>query len=429
MSSLSTADLRPSTAERRELTLKVLILALLLGLLGDLLLRNLPWGVNMTLWMTALIATLLWLGRSRREIVAGGGGWLLLLLGLFSAAFAWRDSPVLKLLDVAAILVALSLLLWRAEGGDVARAGTVQYALAGLIAGAQAGVGSLLLLFRDTVWKGWMERPAWRRALAVTRGLVIAIPLLLIFTGLFAAADAVFEGVVRNILHLDFLAIFTHSFAIASVAWVVAGFLRGLLVEDSKQFAERLRIEGPTLGITEIGTILGLLDLLFLGFVIVQIRYLFGGGALVGLTPGLTYADYARRGFFELVFASALALPLLLLGGWLARREGPRRTRVYRALAGLQVLLLFVIMASALQRMRLYQQEYGLTELRVYTTAFIGWLAVVFVWFVGTALRGRRDQFAFGALVAGFALVGILHLLNPDALIARTNMARGLAGR
>jgi hypothetical protein len=81
-------------------------------------------------------------------------------------------------------------------------------------------------------------------------------------------------------------------------------------------------------------------------------------------------------------------------------------------------------MASALQRMRLYQREYGLTELRVYTTGFMLWLAVVLVWAGFTVLRGRRDLFAVGALVSGFAAILAINVVNPDALITRTNLDR-----
>ena len=103
--------------------------------------------------------------------------------------------------------------------------------------------------------------------------------------------------------------------------------------------------------------------------------------------------------------------------------------RIFRALAGAQVLMLFVIMASAVQRMRLYQSEYGLTQLRLYTTVFMGWLAIVFIWFAVTVLRGQRERFAFGALVAGLLVLAILHILNPDAFIVRINAARAGAGR
>ena len=97
---------------------------------------------------------------------------------------------------------------------------------------------------------------------------------------------------------------------------------------------------------------------------------------------------------------------------------------VFAGLAATLVLLLLAVVASALERLWIYQQEYGLTELRVYATAFVLWLGVVLVWFCATALRRRRRSFAVGALVAGFAAVVAMNVLNPDALIARTNVSR-----
>src|SRR3982750_4518589 len=79
--------------------------------------------------------------------------------------------------------------------------------------------------------------------------------------------------------------------------------------------------------------------------------------------------------------------------------------------------------------MRLYTQEFGLTELRLYTSAFMFWIFAVLVWFLLTVLRGYRARFAFGALVTGFAAIALLNALNPDALIVRTNVARMEAGK
>jgi hypothetical protein len=187
-----------------------------------------------------------------------------------------------------------------------------------------------------------------------------------------------------------------------------------------------------SLGAVEVGIVLGLLNVLFAAFVIVQFRYFFGGAARVMSITELTYAEYARRGFFELTWVAGLVLPLLLIThALIQRRERPAvAERIFRPLAGTQVALLFVIMASAVARMRLYQSEYGLTELRLYTTAFMFWLGLVFVWFAWTVLvRGARQRFACGALVAAFATVGLLHLLNPDAYIVRANTAHARAGR
>ena len=73
-------------------------------------------------------------------------------------------------------------------------------------------------------------------------------------------------------------------------------------------------VPGFTLGTVEVGVILGLINLLFLSFVIFQLPYLFGGMELVQNTPDFKLAEYARRGFGELVAVAALVLPMLLSG-------------------------------------------------------------------------------------------------------------------
>jgi hypothetical protein len=251
----------------------------------------------------------------------------------------------------------------------------------------------------------WREAVRWRwkgQALAVSRGVLLAAPLLLHFGALLVAADAVCERLVLDIFGFDLAEVFSHLFLITFFAWITAGLLWAELMA---RVPENFAIPRPrvlSLGIVEIGIVLGLLDLLFLTFVVIQVRYLFGGAGRVAATAGLTYAEYARRGFFELVTVTALALPLLLIAQWLLRAENRAHERLFKALAGIMVGLLFVVVASALQRMYLYQQEFGLTELRLYTPVFTAWISTVLLWFVLTVLRARRDRFAFGALLTRF---------------------------
>jgi hypothetical protein len=122
--------------------------------------------------------------------------------------------------------------------------------------------------------------------------------------------------------------------------------------------------------------------------------------------------------------ASALVLPTLLVSDWLVRRPKPLDRAVFRALGGLQLLLLVLVIVSAFQRVRSYQEAYGLTESRFYGVAFLGWLTMLSVWFGATVLRGRRERFAFPALLSGFAVVAALFVANPDVWIARTNLQR-----
>jgi len=187
-----------------------------------------------------------------------------------------------------------------------------------------------------------------------------------------------------------------------------------------------------TLGTVEIVLLLGLLDLLFVSFVSYQIPYLFGGLDLVRATPDFKLSEYARRGFGEIVFASALVLPILLASHWLIRRSvKSRTTTVFRVLAGAQIVLLFVIMASAVQRIVILTGEsgYGLTTIRFYPMVFMTWLAVVLIWFAATVLRGARNRFAWGALWAAVAVLGVTNLMNPPAFIAETNLLLMRQGR
>jgi hypothetical protein len=97
---------------------------------------------------------------------------------------------------------------------------------------------------------------------------------------------------------------------------------------------------------------------------------------------------------------------------------------VFRGLAGVQIGLVLAITASALQRLRLYHASYGLTESRFYAMVLLIWIGVMLCWLAATVLRGRRDSFAFGALASGLATVALLFVSNPDAVIARANVAR-----
>ena len=125
-----------------------------------------------------------------------------------------------------------------------------------------------------------------------------------------------------------------------------------------------------------------------------------GGRGLVLAQAHLTYAQYARHGFFELLAVSLLVLPLLFAAHALLRHRSPFSLRLVQALSGVLIALVLVVMASALERMRLYQREYGLTELRLYATGVILWLGFVFVWMAATVVRARPRLFVTGGISA-----------------------------
>ncbi|HEX2206549.1 MAG TPA: DUF4153 domain-containing protein [Longimicrobium sp.] len=408
-------------SERTRVGLGVTGAALALGIAGDALLRSIPWGINLALWTAALVVAIAALQRWAAADAAGVG-WMPLALGV-AVLVAWRDSPTLKALDLVALTIILGLAMLRARGGEVRLAGLAHHAIGVATSSGDAAVGAAKLLFGDVRWSEVRTEGAARQGLSIVRGLALAVPLLLVFGSLLAAADARFQSFLGG-FRIDVPALLGHILFALMVAWIAGGILRTMTLGGEQPGPRVNRPDALALGIVEVGMVIGLLDLLFLAFVAVQLPYFFGSPETV-MQPGTsTFSQYARRGFFELVTVAGLVLPLLLLADWLLRRERPGHERIFRMLAGAQVVLLFVIMGSALHRMRLYQVAYGLTELRLYTTAFMLWLGVVFGWFGWTVLRGRRERFAWGALTTALEALLLLHVVNPDGMIVRYNAAR-----
>lgn len=255
----------------------------------------------------------------------------------------------------------------------------------------------------------------------------MALPPLLVLTALLMSADPVFAGMVQNIFLIEMEPLVEHLAFVAVIAWLTAGYLRAFLVDDNA-IMDRLRVPRPTFTAAEVTVALWTLNVLFMVFMAVQLRYLFGGANLVEVTAGLSYAEYARQGFFELVATTALVVPILLLADWAGETDTPRSRSTLRGTTLVLVVLLVGLIVSAAYRMRLYQEAYGLTELRLYVSVFMVWLTGVVGWLVLTVLRGRRERFLFGSIIAGLVCIAVLHMLNPHALIARVNIDRAAAG-
>lgn len=400
-----------------------------------MLLQQGPFGLSGFLWIGALVLGLLLAARVGGEPLTGTGRWFLIPAVLFTGAAVWRGSELLIALDFLALLVSLTLTVRGARAGDPLTGGIIQHALGAAVAGFHTFLGPFFLLLDDVKW-GELPRGKWsERGAAIARGLLIALPLLLIFGALFVAADAVFAQMTDRVVSLGLGNAVEHVLQALLWGGLAAGFLRAALLAREPALPDARRPASLSFGAIETGVILGLLNALFLAFVVVQFRYFFGGAALVEATTGLTFAEYARNGFFELVGVAALVLPLLLGLHWLLPEAAPAQAsasgarRLFRILAGALVAQLAIIVTSAWQRMMLYQREYGLTESRLVATTFMIWLAVLIVWFFITVMRERRERFVFGAIVSGLAVLVVLHLINPEALIVRTNLARAAEGK
>lgn len=399
--------------------------AIALGLIADALVHLVPGRLDIVLGLDALLLAVVALAQGGIIALPGSLAPLAAPLMLLGLALLWRDSPTLFALNLAGVVSVLALASPRLRTVGRRRAGLADFAVgAGELAGA-AAAGAPALVLSDIEWTTVPVDARVRQARGTALGMAAAVPVAAVFGGLLMQADPAFDRLVGRAFDIERFV--SHTATVLLWTWLAAGLLR-LLGRGSLSLPPRSR-RGGTLGLGEVGTVLVVVDLLFAAFVVVQFRYLFGGSELVRALTGLSYAEYARRGFFELVAVAALSLPLLLVADHLLDRGDPIRVRRFRQLAGVMLLLLDVMLASALLRMWLYTSQFGLTELRFYTTAFMGWLVLVFGWFVATVLRGRRERFGMGALAAGWLVLAGLNLTNPDGVIAQVNLGRAARGQ
>ena len=283
-----------------------------------------------------------------------------------------------------------------------------------LLAGALGSVihllpGFLLLAFAAVAAGG---RRGLGRLGPSARGAALATVLLAVFLPLFLTADAAFAQLVDATFDWD---VTDRAVQRVAIFALVVG-LTGALILTA---ATRLAAPGPgrpNLGRTEWQIALAALDVLFAAFVALQLATLFGGDEHVLRTAGLTYAEYARQGFGQLMVAGALTLAVIAV----ARRD----SRTLRVLLGLLCVLTLVILASALKRLGLYEEAFGFTRLRLMAHGAILWLGALFV-LIGLAGALGRVAWLPRATVALSALAVLAFALaNPDGRIAAHNVKR-----
>jgi hypothetical protein len=418
------AEEQAAHRERKALARRILLESLFLGGLADSLLRA-GLGIGLFLWMVAAAAIAIHMARNR----SGGlsreqSGWLVVAV-FFAGCFAWRDSSGLLFYDFIALNLALLLL-----GATLSPASRMRSILGqrvrDITRSLGAIVGSACVGIVPTMRESALGNPrSWRggRVGMALRAVLLALPVVLVFGALFESADPMF-GSLLALPKIDIDVAFSHVLITGVLAWITAGWLRGAFAEGQLP-APPVR-DRPlfALGSTDITAVLGSAVILFALFVGVQIGWLFGGERLVRSTTGLSYAEYARHGFFQLVFVALLVLLVLLASRAAIAENDDRAIRRHRLLATPLLLLVGGVMVSALGRMALYVHYYGLSADRLYASVFMGWLAIVLAWFGVTILRGKTRDFAAGMTITGFFTLAALNAVNPDALVARANIAR-----
>ena len=412
--------------------LRLTLVALAIGLLVEILFYSRPIGVSFPIWAVLVCAAALGMAWAEARRPARGSAWLVVPILTFAILAFVRLEPLTLFLNIVAVLCLFALWVRTFQTGRVMDFGWIDFAVATLWVPVEAVFRPWPVL-AEANRRTFGDRATHSRLLAVARGLLLALPILVVLALLLTAADVIFADVLRRAfewLDLEWLADLAWR---AVVVLVCTVFFLGALVAalrdpgERKLIGEDKPVLAPFLGFTESAVVLIAVDLLFALFVFIQFRYLFGGQANI-TAAGYTYAEYARRGFGELVAVAFLTLGLILALGTLGRRESAGQRTGFNLLSALMVVLVGVILVSAFQRLMLYEQAYGFTRLRAYTHAAVLWIGVSFLLFLVLLFAGNLRAFAPAAVgtMLGFALT--LNVLNVDDFIVRRNVERVRTG-
>ncbi|MEP7082024.1 MAG: DUF4173 domain-containing protein [Chloroflexota bacterium] len=406
---------------------RVAAAAVILGAVGQLLFFAVGLGINFPLAIGLLLLGG-WLVRRRTPRLREFDAWLAPAALAFAALAAIRADPTIVALDLLTSLALAGAALTAFGGLRVVERPFAEVLGVGLRALGWASGGAVPVI---TGARGALPPIAslghrGGPALPVLRGLAIAIPLVVIFIALFSAADAVFARVVDDVFgfEIDLGDVPGRIVTMAVIAWVAAGGLALAAADHHEPEAASPAAPGWRIGTTEVVTVLIAVAAVFVVFVVFQATYLFGGLDTLAST-GLTYAEYARRGFFELVVVAVLAGGLIIG----AERLSAARTRLVVGVAIGLALLTGVVIASAALRLRLYQEAYGWTELRLYVLATICLLAIAAIALL-VQLAADRVRWFGHVLTAGALAIGLaLNLIGPVRFITEQNVARVLDPR
>jgi hypothetical protein len=401
----------------RQATGLLLAGAIVTGVLFDLALRSgtPALGAAATVW-AGVAVILVWRRSGNPPAIGCFAGAAVLAAWLVLRASAWLVAP-----DLAAIAFLLVVGVFLGRGGS-----PLDLRWSTLAARA-------LSLLPRLVWiPGWMLRPVVApvgrltgrgRAdlVAIARGAAIALPIVVVLGLLLGSADPVFASFFNADRIGDPTDVLLHLVLIASGALLLGVLAGGLSIRYPAPPAARV-----LLGTREALVVMSVIDVLFALFAVAQVVAALGGGAAALRDAGVSYSDYARSGFFQLLWVAGLTwIVIVVARGAVPTTPGAQR-RALIASIEVAIGLVLLIVYVAHSRLQLYEVAYGFTMLRLYSHVFAGLAAAAFA-VLGVSVAGvvSSRSWLFGAVAALVlaTLIG-LNAASPESVVVRLNVAR-----
>ncbi len=274
---------------------------------------------------------------------------------------------------------------------------------------------------------------------SVIKGAIIALPFLVILFWLLTSADLVFRAYTERFIKISFdFETVLRILKILVISYFFIGIFSKIIsvpitpsLSLSKEGNDSEAEKNKFLGFIESSTILVLVELLFLAFIAIQFFYLFGGKDYVwGIDEYITYAEYAKNGFYELIAAAIISFLLICGLDKFSKREAAKEKKVFKILSAALILEISIIIFSAFTRLSVYTDGYGLTFFRFLAFAFLFWIFFVFLIFLYKVFLEKKEPvFLFSVFCLSIIFWTGINIANPDAFIARKNIERLAQGK
>ena len=398
--------------------------------------RFLVWNtagfLSTALYLLLITASILYL-RHRGHKFSGLNIAIAVVLYLFSFVFSITANELIKTLDAIFLFCTGAYFVFSVanDKGDIER--FLPFALLkSVFAIPLQNFGSQIAISRSAAGKTRFGS----NMKMILLGLLITVPLTWIVGALLMSADKGFEDMFSGfrdwITNLD-ISVFLIQ---ACMAVPCSMYLFNLLYNASHRNdiarLDRQKCQYNMLSMRGIPNILLYtaitpICILYILFFIAQANYFLS--AFSGNLPdGYSYSEYARRGFFELFWVSMINLTVIIVMSLHAKKGGEKKPAAMKVYTTILSLFTIILIATALSKMFMYINEYGLTQLRVYTSWFMVLLAMVFVMVI---IR----QFSYSFHIARWLTVtftvmfALLCFSRPDALIADYNISMYNSGK
>lgn len=413
---------------------RILFSGLLIAFAVDFLFYKKPFGISFLIWISLALVALLVLNFYEKRKIKWPTVLLSLITLVLSSISIIRMEPFSVVISSLLALFSLMLLTASNLNGYWIHFRIVDYVLNFARLFASAFYRAWGLLFPATNAKndnGEGKHPSSQRKItwALLRGLVLALPVVAVLAALLSSADAVFESELLRFLDIfrveNLAEVLFRIIYVLVLAYLFSGSLMHALypIKGVEQPDTEKAWMKPFLGHIETIVVLSSVNLLFLTFIIVQFRYFFGGQANISL-DGYTYAEYARRGFGELLMVALLSLGLYLVLHTISKKENKLQRNIFSILSIAVFAQVLVMLVSSSQRLSLYESAYGFSRLRTYSHLFIPWLAAVIVAVILLEIIRRQGRFALVLFLSAVGFVLTCGLSNIDGDIARHNIER-----